>query len=60
MIFLFLLLFMLATLQNAEAARLDVNSDLKLLIALAISTFIGVLYMTTSAPRSSEDSVGEA
>jgi hypothetical protein len=51
MIFLFLLLFMLATLQNAEAARLDVNSDLKLLIALAISTFIGVLYICSKIIR---------
>jgi hypothetical protein len=60
MIFLLLLLFMLVAPQNAKVACLDINSNLKLLIALAISTFIGVLYMTTSAPRSSEDSVGEA
>jgi hypothetical protein len=43
MIFLLLLLFMLAAPQNAKVACLYINSNLKLLIALAISTFIGVL-----------------
>jgi hypothetical protein len=40
-------LFILAAPENTDAARIDVNYDMKLLVVLAISTFIGMLYINS-------------